>query len=199
MKLFGRPLGASLLALTALALLLFSSLDIHPADAQTPGANGATYNGNSFIQQGLQSNPPYLIGLANTTSGATPTIISDTSYAPLTASIITFTPRPYDPTVNADYLFATWNYNATKLTSGTGQCGLFANGAIIGNTVQTISFTAGTGLPNIQGDWMVLLTSAGSQVAEIQCKTSDTLTNSMTVVGGQLVVWEVNGAVPGRP
>lgn len=180
----GRHLGAWL---AASALLTLSCMDITPASAQV------TYNGSPIVQ-GNQFQGPDMVGFANATRGIN---FATTSYLDMTSSSVTIVPAPYDPTVNVDYLWATWYINQLKNTSGTGQCGLFANGALLPETVQTISFTVNN-TPVITGmSFLTPLATSGSQVVKLQCKGSDTL--PFTINAAQLVIWEIQGSKPYNP
>lgn len=176
------------LALAAFALLALGTSDLAFAAASQ---NGVDYNG-SPITSPLKYSVPSYVGFANVTANST---FNANTFSDLPGSTVTFTPAPYDPTVNVDLLFVTWHLNGTKATGTTGTCELFANGARIAATAQTVANAAGA--TDMSGSWIVALSASGSQTVKLQCESADT--SVLTVANGQLDVFEIRGVTPFNP
>lgn len=130
-------------------------------------------------------------GIATVTPAST---FATTSYADLPGSSITFTPSR-DPTTAAfqngptitQRLRVLWNLDAIKATTTTLTCALYVNGAVVAASARTIDVAAKNAV--MGGLWEGQLTTAGSQVVKLQCKSGDTAVG--TVNFGYLIADEI--------
>lgn len=130
----------------------------------------------------------FLQGVADGTS----TTFATTSYADLTGASVSVTPSR-DPTrVEAagttftSYIRVTATLNMSKATATTGVCAVYANGAEVAKTAQTVAFLSGAPNANVTGVWLLANTTAGTQTVKIRCKSADT--NILTVSASHLIV-----------
>lgn len=143
-------------------------------------ASAQTYSGPYGRQTNTQG-----LGFQQVTAAST---FATTSYADLAGSSVTFTPArdPNQTEAPTGYaapsvtLVAEMSLDVTKATATSGTCALFANGAVIAASSRTITSAAGEG--TISQVYKVTLSTSGSQVVKVQCKSGDT--NTFTVNQG---------------
>lgn len=175
-------------SMLAALMLLGGSVDLNPAYATT---------GYSTVFAGDPGIPNiYPECDADATTGQT---YATTSYADVTLASCAFVPHRNDPTGAAlqaailststtgyaDQIWVSYSVDATKATSTTGTCAVYANGAIVALTARTL----GVGEDSINWEGFIPNTTVGSQTVKLQCKSGDTAT--LTVNFAHLIVWDV--------
>ncbi|MFZ3194080.1 MAG: hypothetical protein WA154_12860 [Moraxellaceae bacterium] len=128
---------------------------------------------------------------AEATAGQT---FATTSYADLVNAAVTFVPVRDNTAVEApggvyatDRLFVQFNADVSKATGTTGECAIYANGAVVAASSRFSHFSAGRNSMTSMA-WVIPATGA-SQVVKVQCRSADT--SIFTVTNATLVVQEV--------
>lgn len=141
----------------------------------------------ALAQQG-QATTMRLVGVAAGTPGST---FAVTSYADLPAATLTFTPQ-FSPTetnapgtpVRPQYIIVDWSADVSKATGTSGNCSVYANGAVIAASSRSSHFSAG--INSIGGRYTVANSVNGAQTVKLQCRSADT--SVFTVNTAQMTV-----------
>lgn len=159
-------------------------------------ALACTFFMSSAYAVNLQDNSvPNVVPLCYADITANPTATTTTA-TDVTGLTCTFIPQKYDGTVaanpgGADLIKLTYSISANKATAGYGVYQVNLNGALVADTLRTVS-TTGIGTPTIGGTFIIPETVAGSQTIKLQMWSSDT--NTVTTAQGHFYVEEISRA-----
>lgn len=152
-----------------LALAALASLPSMASAAQSPPTDPYTPN-------------LYFEGVADATAAQT---FNTTSYADVALATVTMPALTQD--YSGDYAWVCYTADAIKATSTTGTIAVYANGAVVAKTAQTVDTAAKN--TNLGGCWTIAVANGNANVVKLQAKSGDTAV--FTINNAELTVWRL--------